>query len=152
MAKPTKKEEHELHNHEGHDHSHHDHHDHDHHDHGHAHGNPLANLDEETQMRIQELQMLEGSFQQFLMQKNAYAMESSETDLIIKEVEKTSGEVSRIIGNQVVIKSSKDEVLKEMKRKKELIETRLKSIGAQEKEFSEKIEKLRGEILAKIQG
>ena len=55
--------------------------------------NPLANLDEETQQKIQELQMMEQSFQQLLMQKNAFSMESNETDLIIKEVEKTSGEI-----------------------------------------------------------
>ncbi len=66
-------------------------------------GNPLANLDQETQSMIQELQMLEQGFQQLLMQKNAFSMESNETDLIIKEVEKTEGEVSRIIGNGKVM-------------------------------------------------
>ena len=35
--------------------------------------NPLANLDEETQRKIQELQMLEQNFQQLLMQKNAFS-------------------------------------------------------------------------------
>lgn len=118
----------------------------------HNHENPLANLDAETQAQIQELQMLEQSFQQLLMQKNTFSMEANETNLIIKEVEKTKGEVSRIIGNQVVIKSSKELILKEMKRKKELIETRVKTLEEQEKEFSEKIESLRGEVIKKIQG
>ena len=114
--------------------------------------NPLANLDEETQRKIQELQMMEQGFQQLLMQKNAFSMESNETDLIIKEVEKTNGEVSRIIGNQVVIKTTKEEILEDMKKKKELIETRMKAINEQEKEFSEKIESVREEVLKKIQG
>ena len=114
--------------------------------------NPLANLDEETQRKIQELQMLEQSFQQLLMQKNAFSMESNETDLIIKEVEKTEGEISRIIGNQVVIKTTKEEILKDMKKKKELIETRMKTIDEQEKQFSEKIESIRDEVMKKIQG
>jgi len=118
----------------------------------HNHANPLANLDQETQGKIQELQMMEQSFQQLLMQKNAFSMESNETDLIIKEVEKTSGEVSRIIGNQVVIKTTKEEILKDMKNKKKLIDTRMKSIDEQEKEFSTKIESIREEVMKKIQG
>jgi len=114
--------------------------------------NPLANLDEETQQQIQQLQMMEQTFQQLLMQKNAFSMEQNETDFIIKEVEKTEGEVSRIIGNQVVIKSTKEAILEDMKKKKELIDTRMKSIDEQEKEFSGKIESIRNEVMKKIQG
>jgi prefoldin beta subunit len=115
-------------------------------------GNPLANLDEETQAKIQQLQMMEQSFQQLLMQKNAFSMEANETDHIITEVEKTDGEVSRIIGNQVVIKSTKEAVIEDMKKKKDLIATRMKTIEEQEKEFSEKIEAIREEVMKKIQG
>lgn len=114
--------------------------------------NPLANLSPDIQAKIQELQMLEQSFQQLLMQKNAFSMESNETDYIITEVEKTEGEVSRIIGNQVVIKSTKEAVLEDMKKKKDLIGTRMKSIDNQEKEFSEKIESLREEVMKSIKG
>ena len=114
--------------------------------------NPLANLSPEIQAKIQELQMLEQNFQQLLMQKNAFSMESNETDYIIKEVEKTEGEVSRIIGNQVVIKSTKEAIFEDMKKKKELIDTRMKSIDEQEKEFSEKIESIREEVMKAIQG
>jgi len=113
--------------------------------------NPLANLDEETQKKIQELQMLEQSFQQLLMQKNAFSMEANETDFIISEVEKTEGEVSRIIGNQVIIKTTKENILEDMKKKKKLIDTRMKTIEEQEKEFSKKIEELREEVIKKIQ-
>lgn len=139
-----------------HDHSHdHEHdHDHDHHDHDHSHesNNPFDGLDEETQGKIQELQMLERNFQQLLMQKNAFSMELSETDYVIEQVEKTSGEVSRIVGGQVVIKSTKDEVLKEMKKKKELLTQRMSSIDKQEKDFSKRIEDIREEVMKKIQG
>ena len=114
--------------------------------------NPLANLDEETQQKIQQLQMMEQAFQQLLMQKNAFSMESNETDFIIKEVEKTEGEISRIIGNQVVIKTTKEAILEDMKKKKEIIATRMKTIDEQEKEFSEKIESIREEVMKKIQG
>jgi len=115
-------------------------------------GNPFANLDAETQGKIQELQMLEQNFQQLLMQKNAFSMEVSETDLILNEVEKTDGEVFRIIGNQVVIKSDKNQILEDMTKKKELIGKRMEAIDAQEKDFSEKIESIRDDVLKKIQG
>ena len=114
--------------------------------------NPLANLDEETQKKVQELQMMEQSFQQLLMQKNAFSNEANETDFILAEVEKTEGEISRIIGNQVIIKSTKEEILKDMKKKKELIGLRMKSIDEQEKQFSEKIESIREEVIKKIKG
>ena len=112
--------------------------------------NPLANLDEETQRQIQELQILEQSFQQLIMQKQAFQMESTETDHILKEVEKTDGEVSKIIGNQVVIKTTKEKILEEMKHKKELIDVRLKKLDEQEKEFSKRIESIRDEVMKKI--
>ncbi len=115
-------------------------------------GNPLANLDEETQRQIQELQMMEQSFQQLLMQKNAFSMEANETDLIISEVEKTDGEISRIVGGQVVIKTTKEKVIEEMKKKKDLIDIRMKTISEQEKDFSEKIEAIRADVMKKIQG
>ena len=114
--------------------------------------NPLATLDEETQQKIQQLQMMEQTFQQLLMQKNAFSMEANETDYIIKEVEKTEGEVSRIIGNQVVIKSTKEAILEDMKKKQELIKTRMKTIDEQERQFSEQIESIRDEVMKKIQG
>lgn len=114
--------------------------------------NPFANIDEKTQEEIQNLQMFEHNFQQLLMQKNAFSMELNETELIIQEVEKTSGEVFRIIGNQVAIKSDKEKILEDMKRKKELISIRLNSMKKQEKDFSEKIDSLREEIMKKIKG
>ena len=112
--------------------------------------NPLANLDEETQKKLQEMQMLEQNFQQLLMQKQAFQHESTETDFALKETEKAEGEVFKIVGSQVMIKSSKEKLSEEMKHKKELIELRLKNIEKQEKEFSKKLSELRDEIMKKI--
>ena len=114
-------------------------------------GNPFANLDQDTQVKIQELQGLEQAFQQVMMQKNAFNLENNETDMILDEVEKSEGEVMRILGGQVAIKSTKEKILEDMKRKKELISTRLKAIDEQEKDISERSEKLRDEVMKKIQ-
>lgn len=112
--------------------------------------NPFANLDEETQRKIQEIQIYEQGFQQLLMQKRNFSYEAEETEEAIKELDKSQGEVFKIIAGQVVIKSDKNKLLTEMKEKKELIESRLKAIEQQEKTYSEKIETIREEILKKI--
>ena len=115
-------------------------------------GNPLGNLDQETQQKIQQLQMMEQSFQQLAMQKNAFNMEASETAHVINEVEKAEGEIMRIVSGQVVIKSTKEKVLEEMNKKKKLIDSKMKQMEEQEKEFNKNVESLREEIMKKING
>ncbi len=114
--------------------------------------NPFGNLDQDTQAKIQELQMMEQTFQQLAMQKNAFNMEASETEHVINEVEKAEGEIMRIVSGQVAIKSTKEKVLEEMNKKKELIDVRMKQMEKQEKEFNERVEALREEIMKKING
>jgi len=113
--------------------------------------NPLANLDKETQHKIQEMQILEQNFQQLLQQKQAFSYEVNETDNALKQLEKAEGDVFKIVGSQIMIKSTKEELDKEMKHKKELLDLRLKNIEKQEKDFTEKLESLRKEIMEKIQ-
>lgn len=112
----------------------------------------LENLDEETQRSIQELQMLEQNFQQLLMQKQAFRFELNETDVALDELKKAEGDVFRIVGNQIILKTTKDSLEKEMNHKKELLELRMKSMDKQEQEFSKRIESIRAEIIKKIQG
>ena len=114
-------------------------------------GNPLGNLSPEIQAKIQELQMMEQTFQQLMQQKNAFSMEANETDYIIKELANVEGEVSRIIGGQVIVKTTKAAIIEDMNNKKKLIDTRMESISKQEKEFSEKMEAVREEVMKSIQ-
>lgn len=114
--------------------------------------NPLANLDEETQAKIQEVQIMEQNLQQVLMQKQAFNMELNETDFALEELKTSEGEVFKIVGGQVVIKTTREKLQKDLNHKKELINLRLKSIEKQEEEFTKYVEKLREEIIKKIQG
>jgi prefoldin beta subunit len=107
-------------------------------------------FDEETKVAIQEIQMLEQNFEQLMQQKHLFNMELSETDLALKEIEKSEGDLFKIVGGQVVIKTSKEKLTADLKHKKELIELRMKSMEGQEKEFSDRMEILRKEIMAKI--
>lgn len=112
--------------------------------------NPFANLDEETQRKIQEIQIYEQGFQQLLMQKKSFSYELEETKYAVAELEKTDGEVFKIIAGQVVVKSTKAKLLSEMNTKKDMLETRLKSVEKQEGEYSTKIETIREEIMKKL--
>ena len=108
------------------------------------------NVDAETQQQIQELQMLEQAFQQIMMQKQAFQFELNETDFALEEVKKAEGDVFKFVGNQVIIKTSKEKMSDELVRKNELLELRLKNLDKQEKEISSRLGKIRQEITKKL--
>ena len=81
----------------------------------------------ETQEKIQELQSYEHGLQNLLMQKQAFQLELNETESALSEIEKTKDEVFKIIG-QIMVKTDKETMKKELENKKELLSLRLKSI------------------------
>lgn len=107
------------------------------------------NIDKETEKQIQELQIFEQNLQNLLMQKQAFQFELSEIENAAEELAKASGEVYKITG-QIMIKSKKEDLQKDLKEKQELISLRLKSIASQEKPLSKKAEDLRKEVLTKL--
>ena len=89
-------------------------------------------LDKEAQERIQELQILEHNLQNLLMQKQAFQMELNETLNALEEVKKTNDSVYKITGS-IMLKSSKDTILKELGEKKKILDLRLTTLEKQEK-------------------
>ncbi|MCK4501265.1 prefoldin subunit [Candidatus Babeliales bacterium] len=69
------------------------------------------------QNKIQEMQILEQNLQNLLMQKQAFQMELSETVSALKEIEKSSEDVYKVIG-QLMIKVSKDKIKEELNNQK----------------------------------
>jgi len=106
-------------------------------------------INEQTQQKIQEIQILEQNIQGLLMQKQAFQLELNETENALSEISKSKEDVFKIIG-QIMIKKDKKNLEEELKKKKELLTLRLNSIEKQEKEFSEHLEDLRKEIMSKI--
>jgi prefoldin beta subunit len=107
------------------------------------------NIDKETQEKIQELQSYEQTIQSLLMQKQAFQMELSETENALKEISSSKEDVYKLIGN-IMIKTNKEPVEKELKQKQELLSLRLKSIEKQEDTISKKAEELRADVMKKI--
>jgi|TARA_B100001971_G_C18153999_1_gene517452 prefoldin beta subunit len=106
-------------------------------------------IDNETQQKIQELQGYEQNLQQIMMQKQAFQMELGETDNALGELEKANDEVFKMIGN-IMIKTDKTKTLEDLKKKKELLNLRLKSIETQESDLTKQAEELKAEVMKKI--
>jgi len=109
----------------------------------------MKDLDKETQQKIKELQIIEQSFQQILMQKQAFQMELSETENALSEIAKADDDVFKIVGN-IMIKTDKTKTQEELKKKQELLALRLKSIDSQEGDLTKQVEEIRAEVMKKI--
>lgn len=103
------------------------------------------NIDEETKKKIQELQILDQHLQNFLMQKQSIQIESNEIHNALSELEKSDEEVYKVIGN-IMMKSKKNALSKELKEKQKHIELRINSIEKQEKLIQDKAMNLREEV------
>jgi prefoldin beta subunit len=106
-------------------------------------------LDNETKEKIQELQSYEQNLQNLLMQKQTFQIEVSESENALLEISKSHDDVYKIVGS-VMIKVKKDNIIKEINQKMDLLNLRLKSIEKQESELTKDFEELRKEVLKKI--
>jgi prefoldin beta subunit len=100
------------------------------------------------QDKLQQMQFLEQNLQAVLMQKQAFQMEQTETFASLKEVEKSSDTIYKVVG-QLMISTSKEKVIEELKNKEKLVQLRLKSLDKQEEEIQKQVKKVRSEILKK---
>jgi prefoldin beta subunit len=103
----------------------------------------------EDTKKIEELQIAEQSLQNLLVQKQVFQLEIAETNNAMDELKKSKGDAFKIVGS-LMIKAEKEELEKDLNKKKELLDLRIKSIEKQEKELREQTEKTRTELLKKL--
>lgn len=101
--------------------------------------------------KIEELQLTEQNLQNLLLQKQVFQLELVETQTALEELKKSEGDAFKIVGS-LMIKAEKGALEKELSKKKELLELRIKSIEKQEKELREELNKKRSEILKNMKG
>jgi len=106
-------------------------------------------MDAKIQKKIEELQILEQSSQGILAQKQPLQSQLAEIENAVDEIAKTNSDYFKIIG-QVMIKSSKEELKKELSEKKSYLELRIKKFEEQENEINSKLEKIRNEITKEL--
>lgn len=96
--------------------------------------------------KLQELQILEQSLNNTLLQKQMLQMELSESESALREIETSRDEVFKVVG-QIMIKTDKEKVNTDISNKKKLIELRMKSLEKQETTLASKMEEVRDELM-----
>lgn len=105
-------------------------------------------IDKETEEKIREMQGIEQSLQNLLLQKQAFQLELNETTNAAESLETAKGDIYKIVG-QIMLKSGKPDLEKELSEKKHLLSLRIKSIEKQETEYRASLERLRNFIIEK---
>lgn len=98
-----------------------------------------------------EIRILEQNLSHLLMQKQALESELNEISNAKKEVSTSEDEVYKVLGS-VMLRSTKEKVLKELEEKKKMAEMHLSSVEKQEKLIESKAEELRKEIIRENSG
>ena len=108
----------------------------------------MAEISKESEKKLSQLQMLEQSMQNLLMQKQQFQVQQVELESALKELEKVD-EAYKIIGNIMVL-SKKADLKEDLVSKKEIAELRIKNLEKQENHFREKASRLQSEILKEM--
>ena len=95
--------------------------------------------------KIQQLQLIEQNLQNFSLQRQQFQATLIEIDSALNELKNTK-KAFRIIGN-IMVASEKEDLDKDLKNKKEVLEIRIKNIEKQESQLKEKAKKLQDEVL-----
>tara|TARA_Y100000310_G_scaffold302635_1_gene340183 strand:+ start:27763 stop:28104 length:342 start_codon:yes stop_codon:yes gene_type:complete len=106
-------------------------------------------LSKETEQKIAQLQLMEQNLQNFLMQKQNFQTQLLEIDTAITELDKTKEDAYKIVGN-VMIKEKKENLIKDLKSKKEVLDLRLKTLDKQESKIKEKATEMQQEVVQEL--
>ena len=105
----------------------------------------MAGLSKEQEEKIAQLQMFEQNIQGFLMQKQSLQAQLIELVKTLKELDSTDTPY-RIIGN-IMVKTKKEDLKKDLGQKKEMVELKIKSLEKQEDRIKERAKKTQSEVL-----
>ncbi len=106
-------------------------------------------MNKDTQEKIGQLQRIEQSMQSIMMQKQQFQAQLMEIDSAISELE-GSDESYKIVGN-IMVKASKEDLNKDLKQKKELVELRIKTLEKQEKDTKDKATGIQSEVMKELE-
>jgi len=103
----------------------------------------------EAEKKLAQLQMIEENLNHLSMKKQAIQSEEFEVNNALEELIKSGDEVYRIVG-QIMIKSNKEDVVKDLEEKKQRIELKFKSIEKQESTLQEKAKTIKEEVMGAL--
>lgn len=96
-------------------------------------------------MNIQKLQQVEQALHSYTIQRKSAQSQSNEVDTALRELSQ-SDESWKIIGN-IMVKSDKDQLQEELKKRKQSLSSRLEKLEEQERKLQEQLEELKTEAL-----
>jgi prefoldin beta subunit len=103
--------------------------------------------------QLSRLQQLQQNLQAVMMQKQQVELEIVETDRALEELRKIEGDNAVYKGaGPLLIKTNKDDVLKELEERKELSNTRLTVLGKQEIRVKDNLKEVENKINQMIRG
>ena len=103
--------------------------------------------------QVARLQQLQQNLQAIMMQKQQVELEVVETDRALEEIKKTGVEdVVYKSAGPLLIKSKKDDVIKELEEKKELSNTRAMVLTKQETRVKDNLKEVENKINQMIRG
>jgi prefoldin beta subunit len=105
-------------------------------------------LPKETQEKISQLQMLEQAMQNSALQIQQFNGQLIEIDSALKELELTD-KAYKIVGN-IMIHADKKSLHEDLKKKKEVVELRIKTMETQEDRLKDKAKALQEEVMKEI--
>ena len=100
-----------------------------------------------NEANLMQLQLAEQSLQNLLLQKQVFQLELTESDNALEELKKTKDEQAFKIVGSLMLKSDKDDLKKDLKTKKDILNLRIKSIEKQEEDIKNKLIKARDNAL-----
>lgn len=105
-------------------------------------------MDESTQEKINQLSLMEQNLQTYLLQKQQFQAQLIEIDSALKELE-TAKKSYRIIGN-IMVSSRKEDIIRDLKSKKEMLNIRIGSLEKQEQKIRDKAKAVQTEVMSSM--
>jgi len=105
-------------------------------------------MDKKAQEAMSKLQLLEQNMQQLELQKQQFSAQLMEAENALKELE-SRPETYKIVGN-IMVKSDPTAVSADIKDKQERLKLHISLLDKQEKQITEKTEKIRKEVMGSL--
>ena len=110
-------------------------------------------LPPQLQEQLVRLQQLQQTLQSIVNQKQQVELELSETDKALAELEKSTDDnpVYKSVGS-ILVKSTRQTLLTELKERKELMSTRVIVLGKQEDRTRERLKEVQEKLQERLKG
>ncbi len=103
--------------------------------------------------QLTRLNQLQQNLQAILMQKQQLEIEGMEIDKALEELKKaTPDDIVYKSAGPILIKSKRDDLIKELEEKKELLNTRIAVLSKQESRLKENLKEVQGRIDEMVRG